>query len=231
MVLKADYNLKECLEQEIKLFAFDIDGTLTDSIEQIITCFTRTFTNAGLPVPTPEAIKGTIGMSLNLGIQSLLPDPNDDKLGAQTTQLYRDIFSVSPDVSETRLFEGVVEMLDILQQKGYQMAIASGKSRVGVDRVLNDKPELKPYFKYICTGDVCKSKPDPMMLQEISALSGVPVTSIVGVGDALLDIQMCRNAKCHELAVLTGVSDYYALDDFDTEFILPKATDIIKYLP
>lgn len=52
----------------------------------------------------------------------------------------------------------------------------------------------------------------------------------MGVGDALLDIQMFRNAKCHELGVLTGVCDYYALEDIDTEFILPKATDILSYL-
>lgn len=229
MTLKADQGFKECL-QEIELFAFDIDGTVTDSIEQIIVCFQRTFKYANLPVPTPEQIKGTIGMTLNKGIQALLPDPTDEHLALETTQLYRDTFSVSPDINVSILFDGIIETLDILKQKGYKLAMATGKARVGVDRLLNDCPELKRYFEIICTGDKCESKPSPAMINEISALSGVPVDKIMGVGDAILDIQMFRNAKCHELGVLTGVSDFYAMDDFDTEFILPKATDIIHYL-
>lgn len=229
MTLKADQGFKECL-QETELFAFDIDGTVTDSIEQIIVCFQRTFKYANLPVPTPEQIKGTIGMTLNKGIQALLPDPTDERLALETTQLYRDTFSVSPDINVSILFDGIIETLDILKQKGYKLAMATGKARVGVDRLLNDCPELKRYFEIICTGDKCESKPSPAMINEISALSGVPVDKIMGVGDAILDIQMFRNAKCHELGVLTGVSDFYAMDDFDTEFILPKATDIIHYL-
>ena len=229
MTLKADQGFKECL-QEIELFAFDIDGTVTDSIEQIIVCFQRTFKYANLPVPTPEQIKGTIGMTLNKGIQALLPDPTNERLALETTQLYRDTFSVSPDINVSILFDGIIETLDILKQKGYKLAMATGKARVGVDRLLNDCPELKRYCEIICTGDKCESKPSPAMINEISALSGVPVGKIMGVGDAILDIQMFRNAKCHELGVLTGVSDFYAMDDFDTEFILPKATDIIHYL-
>ena len=229
MTLKADQGFKECL-QEIELFAFDIDGTVTDSIEQIIVCFQRTFKYANLPVPTPEQIKGTIGMTLNKGIQALLPDPTDERLALETTQLYRDTFSVSPDINVSILFDGIIETLDILKQKGYKLAMATGKARVGVDRLLNDCPELKRYFEIICTGDKCESKPSPAMINEISALSGVPVGKIMGVGDAILDIQMFRNAKCHELGVLTGVSDFYAMDDFDTELSLPKATDIIHDL-
>lgn len=229
MSLKADQGFKECL-QEVELFAFDIDGTVTDSIEQIIICFQRTFKYANLPVPTPEQIKGTIGMTLNKGIQVLLPDPSDERLALETTQLYRDTFAVSPDINVAILFDGIIETLDILKQKGYRLAMATGKARAGVDRLLNDCPDLKKYFEIICTGDKCESKPSPAMINEISALSGVHVSKIIGVGDAILDIQMFRNAKCHELGVLTGVSDFYAMDDFDTEFILPKATDIIKYL-
>ena len=78
--MQRDEGLRECLAQ-CKVIAFDVDGTLTDSIEQIITCFQRTFAYANLPVPSPEAIKGTIGMTLELGIRSLLPDPTDIKLG------------------------------------------------------------------------------------------------------------------------------------------------------
>ncbi len=227
--MKADDGLRECL-QEVKLLAFDIDGTVTDSIDQIITCFKRTFKYANLPVPTSEDIKGTIGMTLDKGIQSLLPDPSDERLGKEITQLYRDTFAVSPDIKESVLFEGMLETFEILKSKGYEIAMATGKSRLGVDHLLNDIPELKAYFNIICTGDRCESKPSPAMINEISALSGVPVSKILGVGDALLDMQMFRNAKCHELGVLTGVCDFYALDDFDTEFILPRATDIIKYL-
>ncbi len=225
----ADEGLKECLAQ-CQVVAFDVDGTLTDSIEQIILCFQRTFEHANLPIPEPDAIKGTIGMSLHLGIQSLLPDPNDEKLGAEVTQLYRDTFTVSKDIHGTKLFLGVEDLLYALKDKGYTLAIASGKSRVGVQRVFDDIPSFKDLFSIICTGDMTESKPSPAMMQLIAAKANAPMHKILGVGDALLDVQMFRNATCHELGVLSGVCDYYDLDDADCEFILPNVTDLKKYL-
>ena len=68
------------------------------------------------------------------------------------------------------------------------------------------------------------------MMQYIAAKAEVPMDQIMGVGDALLDIQMFRNARCHELGVLSGVCDYYALEDAQSEFILPKVTDLRAYL-
>lgn len=228
-MLKADQGLKECLAQ-CRLLAFDVDGTLTDSIQQIILCFQRTFEHANLPIPDEDAIKGTIGMSLHLGVQSLLPDPSDEKLGASVTQLYRDTFTVSKDIHGTRLFPQVLETLQALHDKGYILAIASGKSTVGVQRVFNDVPEFKELFSLVCTGDMSESKPSPAMMQYMSAKAGVPMEQILGVGDALLDIQMFRNAHCHELGVLSGVCDYYDFEDAKSEFILPKVTDLLHYL-
>ena len=160
----------------------------------------------------------------------MLPDPSDERLALEVTQLYRDTFSVSKDINVTKLFEGTEELLATLHSKGYQLAIASGKSKVGVDRFLDDVPNIKQYFSIVCTGDTCRTKPNPDMIELISAQSGISVNHIMGVGDALLDVHMFRNAKCHELGVLTGVCDYYVLEDIDTEFILPKATDILSYL-
>ena len=229
MTMQKTEGLVECLHS-CRLLAFDVDGTLTDSIDQIITCFQRTFTHAGLPVPDPEAIKGTIGMSLPLGIQKLLPDPSDSRLGAEVTQLYKDTFTVSRDLHVTKLFPGVIELLSELQEAGFIMAIASGKSRVGVMRVLDDIPALKPFFPYICTGDQCESKPSPMMLQILAAQAQVPLAETMGIGDAILDIKMCRNAKCHELGVMSGVCDAYDFMDNEVEFYIPKITDLRNYL-
>lgn len=216
--------------QQCKVIAFDVDGTLTDSIDQIITCFQRTFTYAGLPVPTPQAIKGTIGMTLHLGIQSLLPDPSNREMGAEITQLYRDTFTVSKDIHETKLFPGVMEMAKTLTEKGYQLAIASGKSKVGVQRVFDDIPELQRYFKIVCTGDMTESKPHPAMLQWIAAKADVPVSKMLTIGDAVLDIKMAHNAKAHDLGVLSGVCSAEDLQKIPTTHILEKVTDLINYL-
>lgn len=224
-----DTGLREVLA-ECKVIAFDVDGTLTDSIEQIITCFQRTFTYANLPVPSPEAIKGTIGMTLHLGIQSLLPDPYDRKLGAEVTQLYRDTFSVSKDIHETKLFPGIEQMLEALNERGYIMAIASGKSRVGVQRVFDDLPALKKHFSIVCTGDMTESKPHPAMLQWIAAKADVPVQKMLAIGDATLDIQMAHNAKAHDLGVLSGVCNFEQLKQVPTTHIIEKAADLVNYL-
>ncbi len=227
--MQRDEGLRECLAQ-CKVIAFDVDGTLTDSIEQIITCFQRTFAYANLPVPSPEAIKGTIGMTLELGIRSLLPDPTDIKLGQEVTQLYRDTFAVSKDISETRLFPHCLELLAALHERGYILAIASGKSQVGIKRVFTDIPQLQDYFSIVCTGDMCESKPSPAMINLIAARAHVKAHEILGVGDAALDVQMFRNARCHELGVLSGVCDDYDFEDLTVEFYLPRVTDLMKYL-
>lgn len=227
--MQRDEGLRECLAQ-CKVIAFDVDGTLTDSIEQIITCFQRTFAYTNLPVPSPEAIKGTIGMTLELGIRSLLPDPTDIKLGQEVTQLYRDTFAVSKDISETRLFPYCLELLSALHERGYILAIASGKSQVGIKRVFTDIPQLQDYFSIVCTGDMCESKPSPAMINLIAARAHVKAHEILGVGDAALDVQMFRNARCHELGVLSGVCDDYDFEDLAVEFYLPRVTDLMKYL-
>lgn len=227
--MKQDDGLAQCLAH-CRLLAFDVDGTLTDSIKQIITCFQRTFTYAHLPVPNEDAIKSTIGMSLRLGIQKLLPDPLDKRLGEEITQLYRDTFAESYDIHSTRVFPKILDTLQIFKDRGYILAIASGKSKVGVQRMLEDIPEFSDLFNLICTGDMCESKPSPTMIQLLSAKSGIPMTQILGIGDSLLDIQMCQNAGCHVLGVLSGVCDYYDLVDAQCEFILPRATDLTKYL-
>ena len=227
--MQRDEGLRECLAQ-CKVIAFDVDGTLTDSIEQIITCFQRTFAYANLPVPSPEAIKGTIGMTLELGIRSLLPDPTDIKLGQEVTQLYRDTFAVSKDISETRLFPHCLELLAALHERGYILAIASGKSQVGIKRVFTDIPQLQDYFSIVCTGDMCESKPSPAMINLIAARAHVKAHEILGVGDAALDVQMFRNARCHELGVLSGVCDDYDFEDLAVEFYLPRVTNLMRYL-
>lgn len=227
--MKQDDGLAQCLAH-CRLLAFDVDGTLTDSIKQIIACFQRTFTYAHLPIPSDDAIKGTIGMSLRLGIQKLLPDPQDERMGEEITQLYRDTYAESYDLHSTRVFPKVLDTLQLFKDRGYILAIASGKSSVGVQRMLDEITEFNDLFDFICTGDMCESKPSPAMMQLLSAKAGVPMSQILGIGDALLDIQMCQNAGCHILGVLSGVCDYYDLSDAHCEFILPKATDLAQYL-
>ena len=169
-------------------------------------------------------------MTLELGIRSLLPDPTDIKLGQEVTQLYRDTFAVSKDISETRLFPHCLELLATLHERGYILAIASGKSQVGIKRVFTDIPQLQDYFSIVCTGDMCESKPSPAMINLIAARAHVKAHEILGVGDAALDVQMFRNARCHELGVLSGVCDDYDFEDLAVEFYLPRVTDLVKYL-
>ena len=184
-----------------ELIVFDWDGTLVDSIGRIITCFQMSFGRLGLPEPEGPAIAQLIGLPLADSFKLLNPQitaEQDDEL----VETYRDIW-LGDTLPLSELFPGVIPMLENLVEQGYQMAVATGKSRAGLDRELNhhNLGRLFPHSR--CAGEGL-AKPNPGILLELIDLYGAKPEQTIMIGDTTMDLEMANNAGAKPVAVTTG---------------------------
>jgi phosphoglycolate phosphatase len=185
-----------------ELIVFDWDGTLMDSAAKIVQCFERAFADASVPSPGDSAIRRIIGLGLTEAVRELMPTGSDIARRA-VTDGYRQYF-IGLDAGETQLFPGVRDGLAKLVARGYQLAIATGKSRRGLDRVLG-QTGLGDLFVSTRCADEAFSKPHPRMLEDILEYTGVPPHQSVMIGDTTYDLLMARAAGVHGVAVSYGV--------------------------
>ena len=186
----------------VKLIIFDWDGTLIDSKAQIVNCMQATITSLKLDSRSDEQIANIIGLGLDEAVMSLFPElsQNDVK---QCSQNYREHF-LTKDKTPSPLFTGVTDVLNTLKDKGYDLAIATGKSRRGLDKGLIDT-KLEAYFPVTRCADETRSKPHPQMLEEILVDHNIDASKALMIGDSEYDLQLANNTKVDALAVSYGV--------------------------
>jgi len=188
--------------RKYQLIIFDWDGTLMDSTAQIVNCMQLTIKEMNTEPRSDDAILNIIGLGLEEAILSLYPTSNNSFIN-KMAEVYRD-FYLFKDKTPSPLFEGVVEMLDELREQNYDLAIATGKSRRGLDKGL-DETNLHDYFPITRCADETRSKPDPQMLTEILTDYNTNKDTAIMVGDSKYDLQMANNAKMDSIAVTYGV--------------------------
>lgn len=187
---------------ELNTLIFDWDGTLVDSIQKIVDAMQAGADEVGLVVPSAEAVRGIIGLGLPEAIASLYPDLEDPCLAAALRQAYSDWY-IRLEQVPSPMFEGVKETLDACREQGFMLAVATGKSRRGLDRIL-DQHGLTDYFDATRCADETASKPDPMMLREILLQLGAAPGQALMIGDSDFDMLMARNAGMQSVAVSYG---------------------------
>ncbi len=190
------------MKKKYQLIIFDWDGTLMDSTAQIVNCMQLSITEMKAEARSDASILDIIGLGLEEAIQVLYPQATAAFIG-KTAIVYRD-FYLFKDKTPSPLFAGVVDMLDELRQGGYDLAIATGKSRRGLEKGL-DETGLYDYFPITRCADETRSKPDPQMLSEILTDYNTDRTSALMIGDSEYDLQMANNAKMDSMAVSYGV--------------------------
>ncbi len=184
------------------LLVFDWDGTLMDSQAQIVNCMQSAIGELELESRTDEQITNIIGLGLEEAIVQLYP-MIDMKLVTTTVQTYREHY-LFKDKTPSPLFEGVKDVLNNLRESGYNLAIATGKSRRGLDKGLSET-DLHDYFPISRCADETRSKPHPQMLEEILTDHNTQASKALMIGDSEYDLQLAQNTKVDGLAVSYGV--------------------------
>ncbi|MGV6859957.1 MAG: HAD-IA family hydrolase [bacterium] len=185
-----------------ELIVFDWDGTLMDSESHIVDCLRVSMRAVGSDKEDSSQLRQVIGLGLPEAIARLLPEVDEPtRLLAQ--QAFRDEFlAAGPGAS--RLFEGAEAVLESLRNEGYWLAVATGKSRRGLDKVMRDT-QLEDMFAVTRCADETFSKPHPKMLEEILTDMDMPAKKALMVGDTEYDLQMAANINMPSLGVSYGV--------------------------
>ncbi|MGS2722428.1 HAD-IA family hydrolase [Porticoccus sp. GXU_MW_L64] len=193
-----------------ELLIFDWDGTLSDSLPRIAFCMQRAAEDGGLEPPTTEAVQNIVGLGLYEAIAILYPQLQDDRVIEQLKTDYSRHF-LSNDKVPSPFYPRVMGTLERLREQGFLLAVATGKSRRGLDRVLAEKG-LDGFFHGSRCADETRSKPHPLMIEELLVEFGVQSRQAVMVGDTEYDLEMAANAQVPGLGVSYGAHSVERLE-------------------
>ena len=187
------------------LIIFDCDGTLVDSQHLIVAAMERAFGTVGLAPPPREAVLGIVGLSLPEAISRLARNASEETV-ARIRKSYAGAFGElrqNPDNQEP-MYEGAHEaVIELAGREGVVLGIATGKSRKGVDRLL-ERFQLGDCFATIQTADDAPSKPHSGMIDRAIQETGIEAAATVMIGDTSFDMEMARNAGVRALGVSWG---------------------------
>jgi phosphoglycolate phosphatase len=212
--------------KQFDLIVFDWDGTLMDSTATIVRCIQAAAKDLGLPIPDNKTAAHVIGLSLQSAMESVLPGL-DPKLYPRMVERYRYHYLTKDPGLE--LFDGVYDMLNDLSQQGYFLAVATGKSRVGLNRAL-DAAKLLSMFDATRCADETFSKPHPAMLQELTRELGQDMRRTVMIGDTTHDLQMAINAGASGIAVNFGAHPPHELLELKPVFSANSVAELHAWL-
>lgn len=187
-----------------ELLVFDWDGTLMDSEARIVTCLEKAVTDIGAEARARHQLSDVIGLGLQEAVYKLYPD-SDAAFIETFAAAYREHF-LGDGVIPSELFAGAREVLTELSEAGYLLGVATGKSRRGLDRVL-DETGLGRLFHATRCADESFSKPHPQMIEEIMTDLDTEPRHTLMIGDTEYDIMMAHNAGAAALAVSYGVHE------------------------
>ncbi len=187
-----------------KLIVFDWDGTLVDSTKRIVDSMQKAAKLVGMSALPDTDVKNIIGLGLPEAIKTLWPNVKDEEAAQLAPEYTR--FFVTDSTVEMGMFAGAREMLEELAGRGYLLAVATGKTRNGLDRMMRDL-KVGHLFSITRCADETRSKPHPLMLHEILNAMSVAAHEALMVGDTSFDLDMASAAEMPSLAMSHGAHD------------------------
>lgn len=208
------------------LIAFDWDGTLFDSTALIVRCIQAAVVDVGGHPPSTDAAAYVIGMGLQQALAHAAPDVPRAKWAEMGDRYRHHYFQRQHEVV---LFDGVIPMLKDLKARHHWLAVATGKSRRGLDEALK-VVDLKRAFDASRTADETAGKPHPMMLEQLMDEFGVQPNRTLMIGDTTHDLQMAVNAGCASVAVSYGAHASEAFEGLAPLFVAHSVPQLHQWL-
>jgi phosphoglycolate phosphatase len=187
-----------------KLAIFDCDGTLVDSQANICLAMEHAFDEVGMTPPSHHATRRIVGLSLVEAMRVLLPDAEED-LHREMAERYKSSYLIlrNNGLEHEPLYDGIAALLSKMDEGGWLLGVATGKSDRGLQRCL-DHHGLKGLFVTLQTADRHPSKPNPAMVYQALADAGTEAANAVVIGDTVYDIHMGRAAGTRTIGVNWG---------------------------
>ena len=213
-----------------RLALFDCDGTLVDSQANICMAMEHAFGEAGLVPPVRSAIRRIVGLSLLEIMRALLPDAGDAVHGDMVERYRASYLTLRNNGLEHEpLYDGIAGVLSRLDDDGWMLGVATGKSDRGLERCLNYHA-IKGLFVTLQTADRHPSKPNPSMVYQAIADARAEPGSTVMIGDTVYDILMGKAAGCHTIGVSWGYHPVAELHEAGADMIAETMDELAAML-
>ena len=208
------------------LLIFDWDGTISDSASKIVNCMQAAAAKVQMPVCSAEAIKNIIGLGLPEAMTTLYPEASESEK-ASIQQAYSEQF-MSVDTTPSPFFDGARHTMEQLKQQGHHIAVATGKSRRGLNRVLG-LLDMQDFFHATRCADETASKPNPLMLTELLQEFACDVANAVMIGDTEYDMSMAQKIGMARIAVSYGAHHIDRLRPYQPVLCVDKFPQILEW--
>ena len=215
------------MQKKYRLLVFDWDGTLMDSAAHITQCMQAAARDLETDEPSTAQVHAIIGLGMDQATRALFPGCDDVFVKAFRDR-YREHFFATAAASSD-FFAGAKEAIAKLHEAGYLLAVATGKSRRGLDAVFNGTG-IGRFFHTSRCADETESKPDPLMLNQILQELDIAAEQALMIGDTVFDLEMARSAGVPSLGVSYGVHDVVDLKGCDPVAILDDIRELWPWL-
>ncbi|MDH3459917.1 MAG: HAD-IA family hydrolase [Burkholderiaceae bacterium] len=212
--------------RQFDLIVFDWDGTLFDSTALITRCIQSACADVGAAVPGDVDASYVIGLGLVDALRHIAPDLSRERQ-IEVAARYRHHYIARQH--ESVFFEGSLAMLYVLKARNHRLAVATGKSRRGLDEALR-MANLDGVFDATRTADETSSKPHPQMLLELMTQLDAPPGRTLMIGDTTHDMLLAANAGTARLAVSYGAHGVALLSEHAPCHVARTVADLQSWL-
>jgi phosphoglycolate phosphatase len=208
------------------MIVFDWDGTVMDSAAAIVESIQAASMDLGLPPPTDLRARHVIGLGLSDALQHAVPELPHNRYGEMIDRYRYHYLSRDHDL---RLFSGMAELLADLLARDFLLAVATGKSKLGLERAMK-VGGLEQHFHATRCADQCLSKPHPQMLLELMSEFGLLSCDLLMIGDTSHDLNMAANAHVDAVGVAYGAHDRSTLLSCSPKTVVESVEELSGWL-
>lgn len=221
--------------QDIQLIAFDLDGTLLDSVPDLAAAADQAVQSLGFPLVTEEQVRDWVGNGADVLIGRALSQniKVDESLDADVLKQARvrfDEFYHQGGHQLSHLYSNVTSTLQALHQAGYKMAIVTNKPSAFVPDILQQHGIAELFVDVIGGDDFPNKKPDPMALNWLLDKHQVSAQQMLMVGDSKNDVLAAQNAGCHSFALTYGYNHGEPISDSAPDYVADNIAEMLDVL-